>query len=167
VMPLVWRELADAPVKIVGADPPDTVKALASDRVEVAGWVPDLDPVLDSARALVAPLPYGAGLKGKVTQALAHGIPVVTTPIGAEGLDAADGEHMMIGETPEELAERTLRLLRDHELWHCLSRAGRDLVIRRCSPELMRDRMRSLLDGMMRPTEPGEAPLVQEALWLK
>jgi glycosyltransferase involved in cell wall biosynthesis len=153
VMPLVWREL-EIGVGIVGADPPSEIEALASPLVDVKGWVPDLDPLLDSARALVAPLTYGAGLKGKVTQALAVGLPVVTTPVGAEGLDAIDGKHMLIGETPEELAERVLRVVRDDELWRRLSAAGQELARDRCSRTVMADRLRELLyagdDGMPR-----------------
>ena len=146
VMPAVWRQLGDVPVKIVGADPPEAVSSLASENVEIAGWVPDLDSVLDSTRALVAPLPYGAGLKGKVTQALACGLPVVTTPVGAEGLDALDGEHMLIAETPEGLAERVVDVLRDDELWQRLSSAGVELARERCSPRLMSSRLGEVLE---------------------
>jgi glycosyltransferase involved in cell wall biosynthesis len=148
VMPLVWRELPDAPVTIVGADAPDVVEALSSARVDVAGWVPDVESTLDHARALVAPLTYGAGLKGKVTQALACGLPVVTTPVGAEGLDAVDEEHMLIGETPTSLAERVVRLLRDDELWLRLSRSGQRLAAQQCSPELMSRRLEELLQAV-------------------
>jgi GT2 family glycosyltransferase len=158
VMPLVWHERPDVPVKIVGGDAPAEVKALASRLVNVAGWVPDLDSELDSARALVAPLTFGAGLKGKVTQALAHGVPVVTTPIGAEGLCATDGEHMLIGESPRELAERVLRVLQDDALWHHLSVTGQRLVEQRCSPELVRERLRVLLDELHPNGRPAWAP---------
>jgi glycosyltransferase involved in cell wall biosynthesis len=149
VMPLVWRDLGDVPVTIVGADAPAEVQQLASELVDVCGWVPDLDPLLDSARLLLAPLTYGAGLKGKVTQALAAGLPVVTTPVGAEGLDAVDGEQMLIGDTPEALAERVVRLLGDDELWRRLSRSGQQLAAARCSPELMSSRLRELLDAVL------------------
>jgi GT2 family glycosyltransferase/glycosyltransferase involved in cell wall biosynthesis/SAM-dependent methyltransferase len=145
VMPLVWRELPDVAVTIVGADPPAEVQALASAQVEIAGWVADLEPVIDSARALVAPLRYGAGLKGKVTQAMAAGLPVVTTAIGAEGLDARDGEHLLIGETAEELAERVLRVLTDDELWERLSRNGQERAAERCSPQVMSEALRRLV----------------------
>ncbi len=145
VMPLVWREVPDVKVTIVGADPPPEVQALASPLVDVAGWVQDLDPLLNSARALVAPLHYGAGLKGKVTQALADGLPVVTTPIGAEGLDASDGEDMLIGLTVAELAERTVRVLSDDVLWEQLSRLGQQLVADTCSPAVMADRLAALI----------------------
>jgi len=149
VMPLVWRELGHVPVVIVGADAPPEVQALASELVDVRGWVPDLDPVLDSARVLLAPLTYGAGLKGKVTQALAFGLPVVTTPVGAEGLDAVDGEHMLIGESADALADRVLGVLRDDELWHRLSRSGQKLAADRCSPELVENRLRTLLEELV------------------
>jgi GT2 family glycosyltransferase len=158
VMPLVWREVPDVPVKVVGGDAPEAVTALSSDRVEVLGWVPDLDSVLDSARALVAPLTFGAGLKGKVTQALAHGLPVVTTPIGAEGLDAVDRENMLIGETSSELAERVLQVLRDDALWHRLSISGKRLADERCSPEVIRQQLRLLLDELQPDEPPAPVP---------
>jgi glycosyltransferase involved in cell wall biosynthesis len=145
VMPGVWRELPDVPVTIVGAKPPAEVQALESPLVRVAGWVPDLDPLLDSARALVAPLSYGAGLKGKVTQALSVGLPVVTTSIGAEGLDAVDGEQMLIADDPEGLAERTVAVLGDDALWARLSAAGQALAAERCSPAVMTEQMLELL----------------------
>jgi GT2 family glycosyltransferase/SAM-dependent methyltransferase len=145
VMPHVWRELPDVRVTIVGEKPPPEVEALGSSRVQVTGWVADLDPLLDSARALLAPLRYGAGLKGKVTQALSVGLPVVTTPIGAEGLDAVDGEQMLIAEDPEVFAERTVAVLRDNELWARLSAAGQALAADRCSPAVMTERMSELL----------------------
>jgi glycosyltransferase involved in cell wall biosynthesis len=154
VMPHVWRELPDVPVTIVGEKPPAEVQALESRVVRVAGWVADLDPLLDSARALVAPLTYGAGLKGKVTQALSVGLPVVTTSIGAEGLDAVDGEHMLIADDPEALAERTLAVLTDDELWARLSASGKALVAERCSPAVMTERMSELLAAA--PVDRGE-----------
>ena len=154
VMPLVWRECGEVPVTIVGPSAPPQIEALGSSLVDIKGWVHDLDPLLDSASALVAPLSYGAGLKGKVTQALAAGLPVVTTPVGAEGLDAIDGEQLLIGETPSELAERVVRVLRDAELWQRLSRSGQQLVAERCSPAVMAKRLCELL----REGHPTESP---------
>ncbi len=86
VMPLVWAVKADVKVTIVGSHAPREVEALATSRVDVRGWVAELEPLLDAARALVAPVRFGAGMKGKVTQGLAAGLPIVTTPVGAEGL---------------------------------------------------------------------------------
>ena len=75
---------------IVGDAPPPAVQALAGDGVEVTGWVPEIEPYLASHRLSVAPLRFGAGMKGKVGEALAAGLPVVTTTIGAEGM--VDGD---------------------------------------------------------------------------
>ena len=156
VMPLVWLEEPEVPVTIVGANAPAEVEALASERVEIAGWVPDLEPLLGSARVMVAPLTYGAGLKGKITQSLATGLPVVTTSIGAEGLDATDGDHLLLADDDRGLARQTLRALCDADLWRHLSHQGQGLIAARCSLEVMQERMAELLseqlDGRVQPT---------------
>jgi glycosyltransferase involved in cell wall biosynthesis len=158
VMPLVWQELGSVPVTLVGPLPPPEVQALSSELVSVTGWVEELEPLLDSARAMVAPLTYGAGLKGKVTQALACGLPVVTTPVGAEGLDAVDGEQLLIGAGAGELADRVIRVLRDDVLWRRLSSAGQQLAAERCSPAVMRSRLAELLESLDVDVDDGRQP---------
>ena len=145
VMPIVWRELGPVAVRIVGSQPPPEILALAGPDVEVAGWVKDLAPLYAQSRVMVAPLRYGAGLKGKVTQSLAAGLPVVTTPIGAEGLDAVDGRDMLIATDPADLAGAIVKLLGDDELWSELSRNGQELAARVFSPEIARERLEGLL----------------------
>ena len=107
---------------------PREIEALASPLVTVAGWVPDLEPLLREARVHAAPIAFGAGLKGKITQSLAAGLPVVTTAIGAEGLDATDGVELLIADDPDAFAARVVRVLEDSELWTTLSDAGRALI---------------------------------------
>jgi len=107
---------------------------------------------------MVAPLHYGAGIKGKITQSLAAGLPVVTTPIGAEGLDGGEDRCMLIGHSPQELAVETIRLYKDDELWLNLSRAGQALIVAQCSTRVLSERLRLLLDGssasQVEPTHP-------------
>jgi GT2 family glycosyltransferase/SAM-dependent methyltransferase/glycosyltransferase involved in cell wall biosynthesis len=150
VMPEVWRELGDVQVRIVGPSAPPEVQALASPLVDVTGWVEDVAPLLQSSRLLLAPLRYGAGMKGKVTQCLAAGLPVVTTPIGAEGLaseDAGDPEQiLLIGASTRELIDETIRLYRDDELWRRLSRAGQASIAKHCSTQVVSERISELLD---------------------
>ncbi len=154
VMPAVWGELGDVQVTIVGSSPPPEVLALCSPLVDVAGWVEDLQPLLGRSRLMVAPLRYGAGLKGKVTQCLAVGLPVVTTSIGAEGLLAtrieADGidpneQCMLVADSAREMAIETVRLYRDDELWRRLSRAGQESIAERCSTEVVTHRLSEIL----------------------
>jgi GT2 family glycosyltransferase/glycosyltransferase involved in cell wall biosynthesis len=147
VMPIVWRRLGPVPVTIVGGSAPQEVLELASGDVEVTGWLPEVDSVLDRARVMLAPLTWGAGLKGKVTQALAAGLPVVTTPIGAEGLDATDGDQLLIAEDDDELAQRVIRALTDDELWMSLSVAGKELTDSLCSPRVVRQRLEEILEA--------------------
>jgi GT2 family glycosyltransferase/SAM-dependent methyltransferase/glycosyltransferase involved in cell wall biosynthesis len=145
VMPLVWAVRADVKVTIVGSHAPREVEALATSRVDVRGWVAELEPLLDAARVLVAPVRFGAGMKGKVTQGLAAGLPIVTTPVGAEGLDASDGEQMLIGDTAEALAERILRVVEDDALWRSLSEQGQELITAKCSRGVLDERLRETL----------------------
>ena len=158
VMPSVWSELGDTRLTIVGAHPPPEVRALASSLVDVTGWVDDLQPVLDGARLMVAPLRYGAGMKGKITQALAAGLPVITTPIGAEGLEGHRDECLLIADDPRELAAHAICVLRDEALWWDLSRAGRELIAERCSAEVVSERLGLLLDGASAPVVETASP---------
>jgi glycosyltransferase involved in cell wall biosynthesis len=134
VMALVWQEEPGISLTIAGPSPPAEVRALASASVDVLGWVEDLTPLLRESIAAVAPLRFGAGMKGKVTQSLAAGLPVVTTTIGAEGLHASDGNELMIADDPQGLADRILTLTRDADVWLSLSGSGRALAERVCSP---------------------------------
>jgi GT2 family glycosyltransferase/SAM-dependent methyltransferase/glycosyltransferase involved in cell wall biosynthesis len=152
VMPAVWRELGDVAVTIVGSKPPAEVRGLATPLVDVVGWVEDLSPLLDQARLMVVPLGYGAGLKGKITQALAVGLPVVTTPVGAEGFGGAEA-CMLVAEESQELAEQVIRAYRDDALWRRLSAAGQGLVAEQGSPEVVSKRLSELLDSLARSPE--------------
>jgi GT2 family glycosyltransferase/SAM-dependent methyltransferase/glycosyltransferase involved in cell wall biosynthesis len=145
ILPLVRRRLGDVPVTIVGSKAPPAVLELVAAGVEVAGYVPDLETLLDRTRVMVAPLRYGAGMKGKVTQSLAHGLPVVTTTVGAEGLGAVDGRDMLIADDPEAFADAIVRAYSDDALWRTLSENGQAVVDRVCSIRTMHERMADLL----------------------
>jgi GT2 family glycosyltransferase/glycosyltransferase involved in cell wall biosynthesis/SAM-dependent methyltransferase len=145
VMPRVWGQLPALEVMIVGPDPPPEVQRLGSDRVKITGWVAELEPLLDSAVALLAPLSYGAGVKGKVTQAMAAGLPVVTTPTGAEGVGALNSEHLLVGKDDQELAQAVVSLVNDSELWDRVSRAGQALIAEHYSIDAVRARVIDLV----------------------
>jgi glycosyltransferase involved in cell wall biosynthesis len=145
VMPLVWEEV-DAKVFIIGSEPPPEVRRLASDRVIVTGYVPDPAPLFRRARAFVAPLRYGAGMKGKVGHALAFGLPVVTTTVGAEGMDLVDGEHVLVREGAGPFAAAVQAVCTDRALWQRLADGGRAVAAERWTPEHMRVRLVELLE---------------------
>jgi glycosyltransferase involved in cell wall biosynthesis len=124
VLPLVRRSLPDVALTIVGDSPPEEVAALATDGITVTGWVPHVEPYLASHCVSIAPLRFGAGLKGKIVEAMASGMPVVTTSIGAEGMELVHGHSALIADSPEELASSIVRACTDGDLHARLSRNG-------------------------------------------
>jgi GT2 family glycosyltransferase/glycosyltransferase involved in cell wall biosynthesis len=133
VWPRIHAELPDARFHVVGSKMPESMRALAGNGVEVHGHVEDLDPFLDGCRLSVAPLRYGAGVKGKVNQAMAHGQPVVATPMAVEGMHLVDGEEVLVADAPAAFAGAVVRLYRDEALWERLSQAGLANVARHFS----------------------------------
>jgi glycosyltransferase involved in cell wall biosynthesis len=131
VLPLIRRDEPDAPFYVVGARPPEQVRALALDHmIEVTGYVADPASYLASSALMVVPLRAGGGMRVKILEALARGIPVVSTTIGAEGIDVTPGEHLLIADEPAEFAAAVVRLLRDRPLADRLARAGREHALR-------------------------------------
>lgn len=142
--PEISRRLPAAELSIVGQVPPPSVQALAGPRVHVTGWVPDVVPYLDMARVSIAPLRYGAGVKGKIGEALSHGLPVVTTSIGAEGMGLIHETHALIADDAT-LADEVCRLHENRELWERLRDAGKAHITRHLSPDTAQDVLRALL----------------------
>ena len=133
ILPLVRQRLPDANLTVVGHNPPSEIVRLAQAGVCVTGWVPDVRPYVDSHRVAIAPLRFGAGMKGKIGEALAAGLPVVTTPIGAEGMGLEDGRTALIADSPASFAEAVVRLCTDAALHAHISAWGQDHVQRHWS----------------------------------
>jgi glycosyltransferase involved in cell wall biosynthesis len=126
----VRAAIPEARAVLVGANPTPALQALAGPGVEVTGWVPDVRPHLRSASCMVAPITQGAGLRNKLLEAMAAGIPVVSTPLGCEGLAVTVGENILLGRDSRELAVQTIRVLRDPPLRSRIGAGGRALVER-------------------------------------
>jgi sugar transferase (PEP-CTERM/EpsH1 system associated) len=111
ILPRLRRQLPEARLTIVGADPPAAVRGLGQvPGVQVTGTVPDVRPWVREAGAVVVPLLNGGGTRLKILEAFAMGRPVVSTTIGAAGIEARDGEHLLIADTPEQVARAIARL---------------------------------------------------------
>ena len=137
VFPLVRERLPGVRFLVVGDNASPEVKAHASEDVLMLGYVPDVEPLLESSRVFVAPIRFGAGVKGKIGEALSHGIPVVTTSVGAEGMGFTDGREALIADDPRAFAEAIVRAYGERELWQCLSDEGHAHVERHFSPEVV------------------------------
>ncbi len=151
IMPLVWARHPDVALSLVGSNPTAEVQALTGERVEVTGFVSDaeLQRRYATAKVAVVPLRYGAGVKSKVVEALQQGLPLVTTPVGAQGLPGV--EHAcLIGEDAAMIADNICRLLDDATDWRKRSLAGTDYVARHFSTDAMRGDLLDAL-GISRP----------------
>lgn len=146
VWPLVRAREPALQLHCIGGDVTAQVQALAAQPgVIVHGHVPDLQPYMDGVRLAIAPLRYGAGVKGKVNLSMAHGQPVVATACAIEGMHLTPGEDVLIAGTPQEFADAVLRAYHDKALWQRLSDGGRANVARHFSPDAARDVVRRVL----------------------
>ena len=124
IYPLVSGQLRDAKFYIIGDKAPPEIVALATERIVVAGLQKDVRPFFDSVKLSVAPLRFGAGVKGKINQSMAFGVPVVATTLAVEGMDLTDHEDILVADEPEDFARALIELYESEELWNRLSENG-------------------------------------------
>lgn len=136
VWPLVLGRALDARLVVTGADPPAALSALGDEpSIEIRGFVPDLSDAYASAGVFVVPLRMGAGLKFKVPQAMLFNLPVVTTPVGAEGIVEEIGTRAFgaVTDDPNAFAAAVIRMLTDHQEAATIAEAGRHWAVERFS----------------------------------
>ena len=145
VLPIVRQLLPDVVTTVVGSNMQDEVAALRQDGLRILGFVEDTEPLLRAAKVSIAPLRYGAGIKGKINEAMNFGIPVVATECAVEGMQLVDGRDVLVSNDARGFAEAIVRLYNDAALWDTLSAAGRANVQTYFSPDAARPAIRALL----------------------
>ena len=148
VWPLVRAQQPDITVTIVGSHMPNAIQALAGPGVNILGYVPDVDPLIDAARVSIAPLRYGAGVKGKINQAMACGLPVVATAAAVEGMAVVVGEEILVADSAAEFAAQVLRLHGDAALWQRVAERGYDNIRQHFSRATAKNALAGLIDGL-------------------
>jgi glycosyltransferase involved in cell wall biosynthesis len=128
ILPLIQRRRPDLLVKIIGPNPPPSVQALAGPKVRVTGWVPDVREHLREATLSVVPLRAGSGTRLKILESMAVGRPVVSTSIGAEGIDAAPGREIELADDAQAFAGKVTGLLDEPERARAMALDARRLV---------------------------------------
>jgi GT2 family glycosyltransferase/glycosyltransferase involved in cell wall biosynthesis len=124
IYPLVNEHLRDAKFYIIGDKAPPEIVSLASERIIVAGLQTDVRPFFDSVKLSVAPLRFGAGVKGKINQSMAFGVPVVATSLAVEGMALQDGEDILVADEPEDFARAMIEVYESEDLWNRISGNG-------------------------------------------
>jgi GT2 family glycosyltransferase/SAM-dependent methyltransferase len=148
VLPRVRQQLPDVRLHIVGSRMPPEVSGLDGPEVRVEGWLPDLRPQYEARRIAIAPIRYGAGMKGKVTDALAHGLPVVTTSVGVEGMPAEVQDLTWIANDADTMVERILTVYGDRTEWEQIHAAAPSVVDRHYGSKATEERLRAILHSV-------------------
>lgn len=124
IMPLLRNKLPGIVFNIVGSMVPPAISELQCKDVVVHGFVEDLNSLLDEMRVSIAPLRYGAGIKGKIGSAMAVGLPVVGTSMAVEGMELSHCENILIADTPDQFSDAVAELYQNEDLWNRISSNG-------------------------------------------
>lgn len=140
VFPLIRQRLPQVRFHCIGSDPPEAIVALGKQPgIEIHGHVPDLSPYMDEVRIAIAPLRFGAGVKGKVNLSMAHGQPVVATTCAVEGMYLRDEVDVLVADDAQAFADAVVRLYQDEALWNRLAANGLENIRQHFSLDAARD----------------------------
>jgi GT2 family glycosyltransferase/glycosyltransferase involved in cell wall biosynthesis len=147
IFPIVSKQIPGIKIHVVGSNMPEDLKQYLSKRkgVIVDGFLEDISPLLTKSRVFVAPLRYGAGVKGKVGQAIEFGVPVVSTTIGAEGMNLKNGTSIALADTPEAFAQSIIDLYFDQKKWAKTQLAAREVINTYFSRESAKKHLEAIL----------------------
>jgi len=165
VLPLLRQRVdtdAVPHLHVVGAKPPPEIQALAGDGVTVHGYVANLAPLLGHLRVGVAPLRFGAGVKGKMLTTMAAGLPLVATSVAAEGLGLRDGLTVRLADDPKTFADAVIALHTSAELWDRQVEAASGHLEAGWGASVVRERLAQALQGVGLPVAPVARPLPEE-----
>jgi GT2 family glycosyltransferase len=149
ILPSILRKIPDLYLYVLGSHPTSKVKSLESRNVKVTGYIEDVTPYFEASRVFIAPLRYGAGLKGKIGQSLSYGVPVVTTAIGAEGFGFTPDVNALIADGEVDFATKVIEIYNDQVLWEALSANGRELIKRKFSVDAMKGKLAGCINALL------------------
>ena len=137
---------------VIGRNPTSDIRELSrkDPRIEITGEVADVAPYLARARIYICPMRMGTGFRGKILQAMASGVPVVSTTLAAEGISAENGSNIILADTPHVMAESIDMLLADADLRRAVARNARDMVVKRFSWQHCVDKLEDVLREIVR-----------------
>jgi glycosyltransferase involved in cell wall biosynthesis len=150
IWPTVRSKLPETDLLIIGSNAPEETLALGENdkRIRVVGFVEDIDPYFDQCRLSIAPLRYGAGIKGKIGTSASYGVPCVATTLAVEGMGLVDGVDVMIADGAAQFTEKVIDLYSDENLWTSVSKGSLDFVRRNYSYEVGKAQLDALVRSL-------------------
>ena len=148
IMPLIRELLPGVGFIVVGSNPPEELSQYACKDIEIRGFVANLAEVFDICRVSVAPLRFGAGMKGKIVTSLSYGVPCITTTIGAEGMGLSHGRNILIADDAVTCAQAVVDVYNSEEHWQEISCAGVDFARANFSPDVVEKQIQGMLSEL-------------------
>lgn len=148
ILPGLRQAIPDLEIKIIGSNLGNKLDGCRLPGVDLIGYVPDLAPHLERARVSVAPLRYGAGVKGKINMSMSYGVPVVATEVAAEGLHVVDGLDISSASNATQFIQKTIALYTDADLWERISRGGQDNIRRHFSSDIAKHELSAVFSEL-------------------
>jgi glycosyltransferase involved in cell wall biosynthesis len=145
-MPIVHAWIPDLRFHIIGTGPPEEICEQACEYIVIEGFVENMDEQLASRRLSVAPLRYGSGVKGKINQSMAYGLPCVATPSAVEGMELDWQNEILVAESAHEFAEAVAELYENEEYWTLVAEKSMESIERSFSPRVAEGGMRKILE---------------------
>jgi glycosyltransferase involved in cell wall biosynthesis len=127
-MPIVWKKKKDAKIVIAGSSPKKEIISMQSENVIVTGWVKDMKEYYSKSKIFIAPMQIGTGLQNKLLEAMAMGLPCITTSLANKALMAQKDQDILIANTKQEMAESIFTLLENKNIYSTLSINGKQYV---------------------------------------
>jgi len=150
IFPLIQKRIPDIRFKVIGANPPERIlKLQVNGAIDILGFVENLNPVFEGIRLTVAPLRYGAGIKGKIGSSLCYGVPCIATVMAVEGMGLVNEKNVLVGETPEEFANAVSLAYLDKDLWQRISSGGYQFALENYSVDVISKQVKNLLWTVM------------------
>lgn len=128
IFPLILREIPDAKLFVIGGGATETIKSFEAENIVFTGKVPDVREAIEACKVFICPLQFGSGIKTKNLEAMAMGIPVVTTGVGAENIDAEDGVDWFVADSDTDFADKVIMVLKDDNVANTIGCSGQRFI---------------------------------------
>ena len=135
---------------VVGRDPPQTLKDLASKNIIVTGYVEDIRPYYDRCKCFVVPHRFSAGIPLKLLEAMSCGIPCVVSELTASQLNLEDGKEALVARNKKEFIDKIIKIFNDEKLWDIMQKNGLDYIKKECDPEKLKIKLDSIIKGALK-----------------